>query len=148
MNLALVLLIPLVLLGATAAYVRLAPAPPERWHADPLVVESPRGNGWLVRDDGHEAPPRLDEDPRALLSRLDAVAAAEPRTRRIAGSVDEGRITYETRSRFWGFPDYTTVTAVSDGGAAVPVVLGRARFGVSDLGVNRARIERWLAALD
>jgi uncharacterized protein (DUF1499 family) len=82
------------------------------------------------------------------LERLDAIALAEPRTRRLAGGAAEGRITYESRSLLWGFPDYTTVAVVREGGASVPVLLGRARFGRGDLGVNRARIERWLKRLD
>ncbi len=32
------------------------------------------------------------------------------------------------------------------GGAAL-AVYGRARYGIRDFGVNRARIERWIAAL-
>jgi uncharacterized protein (DUF1499 family) len=132
---------------ALAVWVRAAPVEPERWHVDPLRASSPGDSGWLLRDDGDARPPRLDGSAEEVLTRLDEVAAAEPRTRRIAGSIEEGRITYESRSRLWRFPDYTTVTVVEESGEAVPVLLGRARFGRSDLGVNRARIERWMAAL-
>lgn len=131
-----------------ALWVRVAPVEPGRWHVDPLVAEPPGENGWLVRDGADAPSPRLEAAAAEVLARLDRVAMAEPRTRRVAGSVADGRITYESRSRLWGFPDYTTVTVVEDGGVAKPVLLGRARFGRSDLGVNRARIERWLAALE
>ena len=142
----------LVLLGlllAAAAWVRLAPSDAERWHTDPLTAEPPGGNGWLVRPAGGDGEAPVEAIPPAeLLRRLDAVALAEPRTRRIAGGPQEGRTTYRTRSRIWGFPDYTTVAAVAEGQGARPVLLGRAHFGRSDLGVNRARIERWLAAVE
>ncbi len=132
---------------AVAAWVRFAPVDPARWHVDPLAAAPPGKSGWLVRDGADAAPPRFDASPGDLLARLDAIAMAEPRTRRVAGSVAEGRITYESRSRLWGFPDYATVTVVESGGKAVPVLLARARFGRADLGVNRARIERWLRQL-
>jgi hypothetical protein len=48
---------------------------------------------------------------RAALARLDEIALATPRTTRLAGSPDEGRITWITRSALWGFPDYTTAQA-------------------------------------
>ena len=142
--------LPLILstLVATAARIRLAPTDRSRWHVDPLAAEPPEGNGWLVRDGADAQSPRFDAARGDLLARLDAIAMAEPRTRRLAGSVAEGRITYETRSRLWHFPDYTTVTVVEDDGRAVPILLARARFGKGDLGVNRARIERWLRKLD
>ncbi len=57
-------------------------------------------------------------------------------------------ITYVQRSRVFGFPDYLTVKAVvMDGGAGL-IIWSRARYGRSDFGVNRARVEAWLAALD
>jgi uncharacterized protein (DUF1499 family) len=133
--------------GAFGVWVRLATVDAGRWHVDPRRAEAPGQGGWLVRDDADAAPPRLDGTAGEVLGRLDAIATAEPRTRRIAGSVGEGRITYESRSRVWGFPDYTTVAVETDAGRVAPVLLGRARFGRSDLGVNRARIERWLSEL-
>jgi len=49
-------------------------------------------------------------------------------------------ITYVTRSRVFGFPDYTTVRQA---GPQLEIY-GRLRFGRSDLGVNAARIDGWL----
>ncbi len=57
------------------------------------------------------------------------------------------------RSRVFGFPDYLTVKAVAvdsnagEGGAGL-IIWSRARYGRSDFGVNQARVEAWLAALD
>jgi uncharacterized protein (DUF1499 family) len=61
----------------------------------------------------------------------------------LAGSVEEGRMTWVARSALWGFPDYITAEAGPKGLA----VWSRLRFGRSDLGVNRARLEDWLARL-
>lgn len=125
---------------AVAAWVRLAPSDPARWHTDP--AEGAAGSN------AHVAKTFLPLDPEASLAAFDRVAMAEPRTVRLAGSAAEGRITYVSRSRLWGFPDYTTVAAVPDGEGAWLVVHARARFGQSDLGVNAARVGRWLGALE
>ena len=43
-----------------------------------------------------------------------------------------------------GFPDYTTVQLKDDR----LMIWARLRFGRSDLGVNRRRVDRWLADLE
>ncbi|MDH3264306.1 MAG: DUF1499 domain-containing protein [Paracoccaceae bacterium] len=150
MNLGRLSLLTLALLVAgVAAYVRLAPSDSVRWHidpADPALV--PGEAGLLVRPEGGDiAGPVFDHTPGALLATFDAVARATPRTRVLAGSVEEGRITYVTRSALWGFPDYTTVETIPAEGGARLMVYARSRFGGNDWGVNRARVEAWLARL-
>ncbi|WP_428515957.1 DUF1499 domain-containing protein [Roseovarius sp.] len=86
---------------------------------------------------------RVVSDDGDTLARLDTIIRDTSRTTVLAGSVDEGMITYVTRSALWGFPDYTTV-AHRDGRI---VLYGRARFGKSDLGVNAKRLDGWLAQL-
>jgi hypothetical protein len=81
------------------------------------------------------------------LTRFDVIARAQPRTRVVAGDVDGLMITYVQRSRFIGFPDYLTVKAVATEGGAGLIIYSRARYGRSDFGVNRARVEAWMAAL-
>ena len=124
---------------AFGAWVRLAPSDPARWHTDPA-----QGTAGA---NAHVAKAFLPLPPAEALAAFDAVAMAEPRTRRLAGSVEEGRITYVSRSRLWGFPDYTTVAAEPGDGGTWLVIHARARFGQSDLGVNAARVGRWLAAI-
>lgn len=142
----------LVLVGvglalAGAAWVRLAPSDPAVWHVDPKAAAPGEGR-FVVRPEGGDvAFPVSALSPAELLGRLDAVAMATPRTMRLAGSVDEGRITYVTRTKGLGFPDYTTVEAVEGPGGTSLAIFARLRFGKSDLGVNRARVEGWLAAL-
>lgn len=132
----------LVAVGAFAAYVRLAPSDPAIWHIAP-VAEGAMGE--VARKMG-SASLRLDlatGDPDKVLERLDTIALASPRTTRLAGSVEDGRITWITRTPLWGFPDYTTAEARADG----VYIHARQRFGSDDLGVNAARLQDWLSRL-
>lgn len=129
------------------AWVRLAPSDPARWHVDPVAVERPTYPGYyLMRPQGGSSTgPVFDMAPSALLAAFDSVARAAPRTDVLAGSVEDGQITYVARSALWGFPDYISVRALpaEEGGARL-AVFSRLRFGQSDMGVNRARIEDWI----
>ncbi|MCH2094229.1 MAG: DUF1499 domain-containing protein [Rhodobacteraceae bacterium] len=115
-------------------YVRLAPSDPLRWHVDPNVTDNEDMLGGVKR---------LVDGDAATLNRLDQIIRGTPRTDVLAGSVASDRITYVTRSRVVGFPDYATV-ALNDGQIKV---YSRLRFGSSDLGVNKTRVEGWLQAL-
>lgn len=148
----------LVVLVAFAAYVRLAPSDPGRWHIDPSAGVPAGGQPPLSRPGG---TPEILTTPnsalalievrgpeRVALARLDAIALATPRTTRLAGSPEEGRITWVTRSALWGFPDYTTAQAVTQDAATSEVtILARSRFGRGDMGVNAARLRDWLSRL-
>ena len=134
-----------------AAYVRLAPTDPARWHMD-LTGLAPAGLAALppgpeaVQPQQGGALAALAAGPEkaaGLLAQLDAIAQDSPRTLRLAGSVEEGRITWQTRSALWGFPDYTTAQDVPQG----VLLFARQRFGSEDLGVNAARLRDWLARL-
>ena len=135
-------LLVLALVAGFAAYVRLAPSDPVRWHVSPRS-DGPWGEVVAGRTSASLRLPLESGDPGALLARLDAVALATPRTGRLAGTVAEGRITWITRSLLWGFPDYTTAEARPDG----LYVFARLRFGGGDHGVNAARLRDWLSQL-
>ena len=140
-------MVGLIVVG-TVLTVRIAPTDPAAWHVDPLSAQSPGPAGVLARPEGGDLPvPVLNATPSEVLTRLDAIIVGTPRTKRIAGDVASGRITYVTRSLIFGFPDYATVTAVPVEGGSAPVVLSRLRFGVSDTGVNGRRVQGWLDAL-
>ena len=64
-------------------------------------------------------------------------------TIRSTGSGAAGHITYITRSAVFGFPDMTTVERRGN----QIRMYARLRFGASDLGVNRKRLERVIATL-
>ncbi|MDX5401226.1 MAG: DUF1499 domain-containing protein [Rhodobacterales bacterium] len=127
-------LILLAVLGF-ALWVRLAPSDPARWHVSAGDVGNRDFAGAVIR--------MIPAGPGDM-ARLDRIIRATPRTTLLAGSPEEGMVTYITRSRLWGFPDYTTIEAR----AGSIVIHGRLRFGSSDMGVNRARVEGWIAALD
>ncbi len=136
----------LVLLFLSAAlflaFVRLAPSDPERWHIDPSTANDPGDAGYLLN-----LGPTFALEPAELLERIDVIAMQWPRTRRLAGSADEGRITYVTRTKWIGFPDYTTVAVEVSDGVSAPVILARLRFGGGDLGVNKTRVDAWITQL-
>ena len=122
-------------------YVRLAPTDAARWHVDPAAVgfEVPaNGSVFCVRPDNAFGP--ISGSVEDLLSALDGIVMATPRTRRVAGSAAEGRITWVTRSALMGYPDYITAQVMPGPGLCI---LGRQRFGEADLGVNAARIGVW-----
>lgn len=148
-------MIKLVVLGvvttalALAAYIRLAPSDPARWHEDPRLVTRPSTpNFHLIRMVGGDAMPRVFQlAPDALATRIDEVARADGATL-LAGSVQAGHMTYLTRTPLMGYPDYTSILIEPAGEGAMLLAFARARFGHSDMGNNRARLERWIAALD
>jgi hypothetical protein len=145
------LFIFIIILGVAGftAYVRIAPIDAALIQVDPETAGVAGGEGrFIVRPKGGDvAAPVFSETPEALLARFSAIALATPRTKIIAGSLAERRITYVTRSAFWGFPDYTTVAALPVSGGATLAIYARLRFGGSDLGVNKARVLSWLDAL-
>jgi len=114
-------------------YVRLAPTDPDRWHEMPGAVTNRDLSGGAMRVVG------AGENG---LARMDEIIRATPRTEVLAGSIESGMKTYVTRSKVIGFPDYTTVRAT---GPQLELY-GRLRFGKSDMGVNAARLDRWIKA--
>ncbi|MFX0545807.1 DUF1499 domain-containing protein [Roseovarius sp. S1116L3] len=121
----------LLVILALLTWIRLAPDDVARWHVLPEAVEDKDLEGGVML--------RVTGD----LAALDKIIRAEPRTHVLAGSVAEGMVTYVTRSRVFGFPDYTTVQQQGEQIA----LYARLRYGKSDMGVNKARVERWLTAL-
>ena len=145
--------IALILIAAIAAfmaYVRLSPTPVERVHQ----AGTARDPGDVQTEGSFAAVRALRVTPEQALIRVQEIAEATPRTRLFVGSVAEGMMTFETRSRVFGFPDYTTVSIIPEGAApggnTTPLIMlyGRLRFGQGDMGVNKARIESWLAQMD
>lgn len=124
----------LVMVASFALWVRVAPSDPDRWHV-PLTFDADR--------DLEGGAMRVLPGQAGKLAELDGIARATERTEVLAGSVADGRITYVTRSQLWGFPDYTTVEA-AEGDLRL---FARLRFGKGDMGVNKARLERWIGAL-
>lgn len=121
------------LVVAFGLYVRLTPSSAARWHA-------PVEGGDALSAGGIR---KVLPGQSGQLATLVAIIEKEPRTWLLAGSLAEGRLTFVTRSRLWGFPDYATVETRGED----LVIYSRLRFGRSDLGVNSARVARWIAGL-
>lgn len=135
----------LALVGLAVA-IRLVPSAPEEWHVDPNGIETVDArNAHLVSAD----PARIYAIPPVdLANALEKVALDMPGTSRLAGDPQDLWMTYVVRSRIIGFPDYVSVRVIPEGeNRAMLSIYSRARFGRSDLGVNRGRVENWLAAL-
>lgn len=134
--------------------IRTADHDPARWHVDPLTAErSARPNDAIAASPGiasAEATRPLgifDAAPDILLARLRDIALAEPRTAVVDGSAEAGHMTFVQRSALFGFPDYVSAKATPMAEGTGLAVWSRSRYGYSDMGVNAARLERWLAAL-
>lgn len=124
----------LIVVVGMLGYIRLAPSDATRWHV-PVMGEADKDmKGGAIR---------VVETVPGALAIVDGTARGLERTQVLAGSVAQGRVTYITRSKLVGFPDYTTVE--QDG--ATLKMYARLRFGRSDLGVNAARLEQFLATL-
>ena len=127
-------LVVLLVLGALA-FVRLAPTDVDKVHRAVQGTQDKTGKGFCLR----VLPGEAD-----LFGRIDAAMRGLERTQVVVGSVDEGRVSYVTRSKAVGFPDYTTVEA-ADGQIKI---YARLRFGRSDFGVNRARVDHVAALMN
>lgn len=123
-----------ILLGAFAIYVRIAPTESARWHVPVTVTENKDLVGGVFR----VIPAQND-----TLQMFDEIALQSPRTTRVAGTAEDGHVTYVSRTRWLGFPDFTTAQVVDD----QLRIHARLRFGKADLGVNKTRVDGWLASL-
>jgi len=110
------------------AFIRLAPTDVARWHKPVGDAENTDGAGWSAR---------VLPNAEGMMSDLHQAMLTLPRTELLAGSVGEGRLTYITRSRIMGFPDFTTIER---SGEQIKLY-ARLRFGRSDLGVNGKRLD-------
>ncbi|MBE1284573.1 MAG: DUF1499 domain-containing protein [Rhodobacteraceae bacterium] len=129
------LLIILAIAVVAVGYVRMAPSDTGRWHQMPEFSEDKNFKSGVMRvvDAGLDG-----------LQRLDVIITQTPKTSVLDGSVAQGMVTYVTRSKVIGFPDYTTVRLDGD----QLKIYARLRFGRSDMGVNKKRVDGWLAQLN
>ena len=131
-------LVLLALAVAAQLYVRLAPLP--RPSAAPQA--SGAGPGEWSGSNWYEVALEAD-DPLATLAELDSAIRATARTEVLSGSAAEGHAAYVTRSLLWGFPDISELW-IADG---LVHLKGHSIYGKGDIGVNRARLQGWLATL-
>jgi len=93
-------------------------------------------------------PPLFAVDVNRLRATMGEVIASEPRITRV--HTDDAALTerYVQRSALMGFPDTIVVRYLGQvEGHSTLAMYSRSQLGRSDLGVNRARLERWLEKL-
>lgn len=136
---------------ALAAWIRLAPDDPARWHVPVADAGAPTPGPCVEQirtvPKGARATCLLSQTPAALLEELEAIALATPRTTHLAGTPDESRITWVSRSRLMGYPDYITAEASLTPQGTRLDIFSRQRYGQGDHGVNAARLRAWLSRL-
>lgn len=127
----------LVAVIAVLAYIRLAPSDPATWHIAldprPAILGAPSPDAVVTLRGG-----AYMDLPEGSFAALKSIAAETPRTQILAEDADH--ITWITRSKLMGFPDYTTAQITPTG----LIVYARLRFGGADHGVNAARLTAWL----
>ena len=132
-------------------WVRVAPHHPDARNTDPdTVTKSPRPNQYLLglSTDADGPPVHFDLPVQALAEALHKVATSEGGVSLIAEDSERGLATYVQRTPKMGYPDYVTVKVAEapDGGSHL-CIYSRSRFGYRDMGVNKARVKRWLGKL-
>jgi uncharacterized protein (DUF1499 family) len=113
-------------------------------------------NDALVCPAGHCPNAKADEEPKVypvplseLLARVKQIALAEPDTRELPCEPHCDRAArFVQYTRLMRYPDTIDVEALPAGeGRSTLAVYSRSLVGRKDFGVNRARLQRWLAAL-
>ena len=94
--------------------------------------------------------PVYEMAPDALMAALAQAIDAQPdRKERVDGGADPLGLRYVTWTETLRFPDTSQFLAVDLGdGRTGLIAYARAQIGRSDMGNNRARLERWTAAID
>ena len=134
-----VIFLGILIVAAVAGviYVRTASHDPARWHVDPATVTDVNAANEFLGSETFSAA------PDAVASLLKKELGGEV----LAGDLSDGWVTIVVRTALIGYPDYVSVrlTAVDDRTRAT--LYSRSRFGKSDLGANKARVERVFSIL-
>jgi uncharacterized protein (DUF1499 family) len=94
------------------------------------------------------ASPIFDRSWAELREAWRRMMAAEPRVVDAAEDERHRRSAYIARTKVLGFPDIVTVEFVAlDKDRSSIALYSRSRYGRSDFGTHRRRVERWLSRL-
>jgi uncharacterized protein (DUF1499 family) len=127
------------------------PTPPPMDMAQIVRPASP--NTALAAPKGFYPPPDVATPPynlpaNRLFAVVQNVAASQIRTYQAAVYPDRLQAHYVARSAVFNFPDLIAAQVTPDtSGTSFLVLYSRSVYGQSDLGVNRKRVETWLAAI-
>lgn len=153
--LAAIIVIIVVALAFTMYRFVSASHDPAVWHVDPQVAEMPlTPNFYLVAPQevmvatvSREAP-QYSTDVPIVAKAFHEFIIRQSNIAVVAGSVDEGWITYVQRTPVLRIPDYITFKFLPlEDGASTVIIYSRSRFGYGDMGVNQARVDGWLESV-
>ncbi|MGE0661237.1 MAG: DUF1499 domain-containing protein [Reyranellaceae bacterium] len=120
-----------------------------------LRLHRSKNNQYLVAPQGHTADtphriaPVFDRPVSELAGDFRRHALAQPRVKLLEVSPDGQRLELVQRSRIFRFPDRISVEFIAvDETRSTLAIYSRSRYGSNDFGVNRKRIDAWLAAID
>jgi uncharacterized protein (DUF1499 family) len=117
------------------------------------IVRPSSPNTALAAPAGFTPPPdvvtpRYNIAADALFALVQGVAVSQPRTYQAALYPDQLQVHYVVRSALLNFPDLVMVQVRPEGPDGSDLIMySRSIYGRSDFGVNRKRVEAWLAAI-
>ena len=128
---------------------------PNVWHVDPL--EAPHcvsPNCFRMAPEGatdqaiDAVAPVYGETGIVMAEAFHDFALAQRDTQSVFGVAASQHMTYVQRTEMLRVPDYISVKFIDlpEGGSTV-AIFSRSRFGYGDMGVNEARVRRWVDAL-
>lgn len=92
--------------------------------------------------------PVFDVPVDALQDAVFVAVAGEPRVTLVAADDKNRCFEWVQRSAIFGFPDRITAVLLSIGeNKSTLAIYARSTYGYSDLGVNKARVEKWLSVV-
>jgi len=127
---AVALLVVLSVVGTL--YVRLAGHDPAKWHVDPVTVTE------VDTFNQHLGDVLVSQSTQAVAAAISDIIGGEL----LSGSFESGFATVVVRTPLVGYPDYISVRIAEEDTASRVTIFSRSRFGKSDLGANKKRIER------
>ena len=152
--LAAVIMVPFVVGCETTLAMMFGPVQRETINFETLDPGA-RTNRYLVCPAGYCAAatpdrisPVFEETAADLQGRWMAMIERQPRITPGPGNAAARQYDFIQRSRFLAFPDTVTIRFITLGAArSTMAIYSRSHYGSSDFGVNRDRIEAWLAEL-
>ena len=151
-------LIMILVFAMGALFVRVATVghEPSEWHVDPFSIERPVSPNTYYLAVPSMVSARVDREapiytvPTAIMAKaFNDYVLTQSNVILLAGSVEEGWLTYVQRTPTLRIPDYITVKFVDfeDGSGSTLAIYSRSRYGYGDMGYNKARVENWLQSL-
>lgn len=128
------------------AYIRFAPSKSAVWVLDPVSASATgKPNEYRLTGD---AAPVFDMPAQGLFKLVGGFILSQKRVGLLAENTNTLEATYIQRSRLIGYPDYISIKiTIVNANQSRLEVFSRSRFGHSDLGVNKRRIDQWIVAI-